>query len=600
MSRIGRLARTVATLTRGQIGARVVHEFRMRSYRVAPQFFGYRWREDLGARPAGLTIATPPIELLTREAVVAQRWRQGEVSHHGKARPRDDWKAAGMTRLWRYERQYHSEIVALAAMAAVDARGGWEGEAHGLVDSWSDACPPVTSDAWEPYPVARRILNWSMAMALVPALRDHLAPHLRAHLRFLATHLETHLRGNHLICDAAALVAGGAVLVDGQQWRARGEELLRRELARQVLPDGGYGERTAQYHAIVLQDVSIASALARAAGRPLSDGVTTPASAMARWLARVLRFDGSVPYLNDAAPDAMPDVGNLLALASALGLVDGPWDGWLGRCFGGNGPGDPLPAPHDIELESTGWSIVRERNWELLFEHGPIGPADQPGHGHSDALSYELIWEGRPVVVDTGVTTYQSGAVRGFERSARAHASAHVAGSPPDELWSAFRVGARARVEGGSAGALPAGGRIRRGSLRAPGGWTHRRAIACWPGRAVVCFDRVIETQGRVVTLSVPLAAGLSVEDDQVAGHPAGLAFHAVAGSIHQAEGWSGIGFEQRVPRAVLEIHPVGDGKAFHAFLGPGCSVALSGRSCTIRMPGGEVRLELDADGLPS
>jgi hypothetical protein len=49
-----------------------------------------------------------------------------------------------------------------------------------------------------------------------------------------------------------------------------------------------------------------------------------------------------------------------------------------------------------------------------------------------------------------------------------------------------------------------------------------------------------------------------------------------------------------------MEIIPGPDDQACHAFLAPGCSLALYGRSCTIGLPGGEVRLELDADGLPS
>ena len=50
----------------------------------------------------------------------------------------------------------------------------------------------------------------------------------------------------------------------------------------------------------------------------------------------------------------------------------------------------------------------------------------------------------------------------------------------------------------------------------------------------------------------------------------------------------------------MMEVVPLPDGRACHAFLAPGCSLAVSERSCTIGMPGGEVRLELDADGLPS
>lgn len=572
----------------------------MRGYRAAPGLFGFLWAPDEGARPSGVVVSAPPSrELLAREAEVAQRWREGTVEYHGKSRPRDDWRAPGTSRLWRYERQYHSEIVAFAAMAAAEPAGGWREDAVALVASWSAACPPVAVDAWEPYPVARRVLNWSVAMAIEPSIAGRLAQALSSQLRFLSGHLEHHLRGNHLLCDAAALLAGGSVLEGGEAWRERGAEILAAELSRQVLPDGGYAERTAQYHAIVLQDLLVAMALSQRAGVTLDDRVTRAAGEMARWLGSVVRVDGTVPCLNDAAPDAVPDVENVLSLAAAMGLIAGPWDGWLGRCFGRKGPDVGPVGTADLELPDTGWSLVRQGDHELLFEHGPIGPRDQPGHGHSDGLSFELIWGGQGVVLDTGVTTYEAGPVRDFERSSLAHASASVAGSPPDELWAAFRVGARATVSGGRVRALSGGGRLFRGSLRAPGGWVHRRAIAFWPGRVLAVFDAIRGAGGRAVTLCVPLAPGLGLDGQRVVGHPADLRFQVRGAAVHLVPGTIGAGFGRSLERLAIELSPQPNGRSCHAFTAPGCSLALTGTSCTIGVPSGDERLSLDADGLP-
>src|SRR5207247_7145397 len=101
----------------------------------------------------------------------------------------------------------------------------------------------------------------------------------------------------------------------------------------------------------------------------------------------------------------------------------------------------------DAWLPDTGWTILRDGRHELLFEHGPLGPDEQPGHGHSDALSFELFWNGVPVVLDTGASTYQPGPQRTTDRSVFSHAAVSVDGEGPDELWGAFRAGGRARVE---------------------------------------------------------------------------------------------------------------------------------------------------------
>src|SRR5205085_11008885 len=128
--------------------------------------------------------------------------------------------------------------------------------------------------------------------------------------------------------------------------------------------------------------VLLALAFSRARGRTLEPAVEQAARAMAGWLAAVARGD-EVPLLNDSAPGAAPSVSEVLSRARALRLIEGPWDSWLGRAFGLAGPGPARPARADLELPDTGWSLVREGAHELLFEHGPIGPDEQPGHGHS-------------------------------------------------------------------------------------------------------------------------------------------------------------------------------------------------------------------------
>src|SRR5262249_2452365 len=176
-----------------------------------------------------------------------------------------------------------------------------------------------------------------------------------------------------------------------------------------------------------------------------------------------------------------------------------------GRAFGLSAQPSPAPVRGDLELPDTGWSLVREGAHELLFEHGLIGPDEQPGHGHSDALSYELFWDGRPVVVDTGVTTYEIGAVRDFERSAKAHATITVGGAGPDELWASFRVGSRARVSGGLRNRTTDGVRVFEGMVHAPAGWRHRRQLVFWPGEALVVVDDVEGARGEIVS-RIPLA----------------------------------------------------------------------------------------------
>lgn len=576
-----RTLHTLWHLTPGQIYGRVLHELRQRIYLRAGPIVRWLYAPDPAARLAPVRMTLQQMDL-SHHLRVAERWRRGRVEYVGSEGECTDWHARGRSRLWRYERQYHSELVALAASSLAEPSGEWLREALDLIDSWRMACPPGPGDAWEPYPVARRILNWSLSSALVPEIGNRLAPDLVAHLRFLRSHLERHLLGNHLLCDAAAMVAGSAMLdtPDAALFGAFGSLLLAAELRRQLLLDGGFAERTVHYHALVLRDVLLATTLAGLASRPVH--LERELASMARWLSLVRRGDGGFPYLNDATPDA------IFFAREALTLTGGSIP---------LGEQEHVVAPAELLLPQTGWSIIREDGHELLFEHGPIGPPEQPGHGHSDALSYELWWNGIPVVTDSGVTTYEEGPVRDFERSARAHATITVGGDGPDELWGSFRVGGRGHVEAGSSGQLAQGVQALQATVRAYGGWQHHRRLFFWPGKALVVIDRVRDArtgseilsrmplepewnvQPGLRTISLRHRSGLDLALSILQGEFAG----ASVGATEPREGWVSRGFGRAVARPSLRIRCDPAGMCSYVIAGPGVVVEQRGGHCTVR-----------------
>lgn len=533
-----------------QLAARVRHELWLRTLKRAGPLQRWLRAPDPAARGASISLPRPAGAGLERAREISERWRAGKVSYLAQEGDRDDWRGLGKPKLWRYERQYHRELVALAA-------AGFVKEAHELVERWARACPPAEGDAWEPYPVARRVLSWAEAMALEPLLREALAPRLAPQLRFLRAHLEWHLLGNHLITDAAALVAGGAALEGGLELAEFGARLLVRELGRQVLPDGGYAERAPLYHALVTRDALLSLALARQRGLPLR--IDAPAARMLRWLGLVRRDGGALPCLNDSTAEAALFAREAMLRGLELELLD---------------PGDG--AGHDVHLPDTGWSLVREGRHELLFEHGPIGPAEQPGHGHSDALSFELFWDGAPAVLDTGVSTYEVGPQRAFERSARAHATVTVDGEGPDELWASFRVGGRGTVRAEPPQLVAPDVRVLRASVRAARGWLHERTLVFRPGRALVVLDDVKGARpGAAIVARLTMAPGFARPG---LGAPDVAFLHRLVlrgEAAGEEPGSCATGFGELVPRRVL-LHKADErGRLACALIAPGVEVAL-------------------------
>ncbi|WP_437732325.1 heparinase II/III domain-containing protein [Sorangium sp. So ce1335] len=289
---------------------------------------------------------------------------------------------------------------------------------------------PVAS---HPFPAAVRARRLAVAARLG---RPGLAAELARACRAVALGLELHLLGNHLLENAIGLVCGGAVArgIEAEAWWRLGSRILSWQLPEQFLEDGGHFELSASYHLALAAGLLEAIELAQVAGREVPELWRATAQKALAWAAAVRAPDGTYPLFNDAALDAAPELDQVLALGAALGLHDA------------GATADATTAL--VHLASTGWVILRsgERAW-LAFDAGMDGAAYQPGHVHADALTFELWIEGERAVVDYGVSSYLADRDREETRATRAHNTIELGGVDSSEVWSAFRVGRRARAQ---------------------------------------------------------------------------------------------------------------------------------------------------------
>jgi hypothetical protein len=243
----------------------------------------------------------------------------------------------------------------------------------------------------------------------VPSLAgDAFAESLWRQLRRLTANVEDDILGNHVIRNARALVLGG-VAFEARELTDRGLALLRRELPEQVLADGGHYERSPPYHLVVLRDLLEVQAVAP------QDWLVEPIDRMRTFAAALQRPDGAPALFNDGTVDA---------------------------------PRLELPSPPEgvAVFEESGFVVVREGPLWLAFRCGVAAPEFLPPHAHADALSFQLWWDGRPVLVDPGTSTYEAGEVRKRERGTGAHSTVRLDGADQFLIWGAFRSGALPRV----------------------------------------------------------------------------------------------------------------------------------------------------------
>lgn len=340
-------------------------------------------------------------------------------------RPPIDWNAnpLGHT-LWAFRLHEFDWAWQLIQLAQNDADA-----AHTLaaiLQDYIEHVPFARGIAGEPYTLSRRLVVWSVAWHVLKnlsGLEDLTGLYIDQSARLLCNHIEHDLDNNHVIANAKALAFAGTLM--GQADLARcGFDLLWQQLRLQVRKDGMHFENSTSYHWHVLCDVLDGVRLARQFEIPVPPDIPPRLQKMANVLRALRRPDGTLPLLNDSVMENFDNLDHVLAQFAA-------------------------PSKQKITCFSqSGYVILVHGNTQLLFDAGALGPAFCPGHGHADALSFELWARHRLLIADPGVYQYQAGAWRDYFRSTAAHSTVVVDQLDQSELSESFRVGrmAKARI----------------------------------------------------------------------------------------------------------------------------------------------------------
>ncbi len=286
---------------------------------------------------------------------------------------------------------------------------------------------PTNKVGLDPYPIALRGINWIKFMSKFP---DRIESNrlkrwndsLFSQYLLLEKKLEWHLLGNHLLEDIYSLYIASIYFNDVQLFR-KYSHLLRKQLNEQILPDGAHYEQSPMYHCILLD--RLLDCINISAGRSAEvELLSRYAIKMLGHLGEICYQNGEIPLLNDAAYNIAPKPYQIFDYARRLGLE---WE--------------------SIPMRECGYRKLSSDNMEAIVDVGNITATYQPGHTHADTLNYELRINGKPYIVDTGISTYDKNERRQFERGTIAHNCVSPGGKDSYEVWGGFRVGRRCRTE---------------------------------------------------------------------------------------------------------------------------------------------------------
>lgn len=346
----------------------------------------------------------------------------GNFAFLGKESAFLGWNDESFGKLWSYNLNYmdylHQETLSFEQAVC------W-------IDKFVDEID-VNKNGLDPYPIALRGINWIKFLSkyhpyIQTENKRKWDSSLYAQYQILLDNLEYHLLGNHLLEDAFSLLWAGLYFIDDSIYQ-KARCLLLRELEEQILPDGTHYEQSPMYHCILLDRLldcyNVSKNNLRFIGQEgLNECLRQKAREMLGHLASVVYNDNTIPLLNDSAEGVAPSTNQLFEYAKRLDID------WA-----------------KLPMGACGYRKLMAGHLEAIVDVGDIRATYQPGHSHADTFNYELRIEGKPFIVDTGISTYDKTARRQYERSTAAHNTVMIGDENSSDVWGGFRIGKRAKV----------------------------------------------------------------------------------------------------------------------------------------------------------
>jgi hypothetical protein len=431
---------------------------------------------------------------------------------HWRRVPFLDSKVVGDHKLvWELNRHQHLLILGQAWRLTHEERYA-EGIKRHLTE-WMDANPPAIGINWaSSLEVGFRAISWIWTLRLVDdsplfddALRGRLATELFLHGHHIERYLSTYFSPNtHLTGEALALMYLGRAFnghARARRWMDQGWSILRRELLRQVHPDGIYFERSTWYQRYTADFYLHAMLIARTEGWSPASEERERIVALVDALCAMTRPDGSIPLIGDddggqLLPFSTSRHSEVRATIALAGLVlqkphycsiSGAAPASLAWLMGVSGvqayEGMGRAAPASIRRVfpdggmvglRTGWTMADDL---LVMTSGPT--CSSGAHAHADAGSIDLTIGGDPVLVDPGTASYVQ-PERNLFRGAFAHSGVTIDDLPTAVPGSPFRWASitPCRLLTSSELEAPPAASLEIGADTAAGNVCHRRMVA--------------------------------------------------------------------------------------------------------------------------
>lgn len=326
-----------------------------------------------------------------------------------------DWNYNSYGKLWNYNLTYFDFL----QQEDINREDGLK-----LIQDFINFSEPIRGKKM-PFPISLRNVNFIKFLSKNSIQNKDIDSFIFNQYYILMDNLEYHILGNHLLENGFSLLFGSYYFEDERLY-AKAFEILTEELDEQILNDGAHFELSPMYHQIMLFRVLDCINLIKNSqwkNQELLEFLTQKAELMLGWLKTITYENGDIPLFNDSAKGIAPTSEELFNYAKILDITT-----------------------KQVNLSDSGYRKMKNENYESVVDVGNIGPDYIPGHAHSDTFNFELYVHGQPIIVDTGISTYETNEERTLERSTSSHNTVEIDGENQTDVWGGFRVGRRAKV----------------------------------------------------------------------------------------------------------------------------------------------------------
>jgi hypothetical protein len=292
-----------------------------------------------------------------------------------------------------------------------------------LIQTWVGGHPPTVDDrsCWRTIEAGIRTMgSWPSILAALKQ-SDSISQYAWLnYLRSISDHAEFLLEnpkgGNWLLMESNGVLTCGLVFPEfkrAQDWVRIAIEKFEAEMITQVHPDGAQVEYSTGYQFVCIHNFeAVLDKTDRVGNQKFSQTYRDHLISMYEHVMYLMRPDGKLPMLNDAD---QRDIRQRLIFASEK--FDRP-DFIYAATHGSRG----LPPANRSHRFAWSRRAIMRDGWDenacyAFFEAAPFGY----GHQHEDALTFELMAYGQPLIGTMGRFTYARVPERSYLTSSRGH-----------------------------------------------------------------------------------------------------------------------------------------------------------------------------------